>query len=427
MRGPAGLFGIGVLTVLLVGAGSAHAAKPSCPANTTNDVYVNPSPKVKRQKNVALTGVSSPVNCTFASITTAIDSAETRGLGAGARIILTGATASVPAAFTNEAYPLDVPAGLTITTSDDPALGGAGLNAAHYLVRFGGSAATALAVHGGGVKGISVTNARTVAATRMVACDGGTNVFDAVTLDGQGSAASVGTGLDLSSLCVFDANGVRVRNLGGTGVIAGAGTDLDMDNSKVYGNGGDGLALSGATSLSNSIVAFNGDDGVLANSTASADFTGNDVRDNVGNGFEVHAVDSSFASNVIHNNSRSAGWGEPQLLFSGDGAPDTFGIPGECVVIPSPCFNFDFQGSASDVCADQLANGIWSYNTSDVGNFNSVGVRAVNGAHVWAGLNFWRSASVSENVTADPGSFVAVGTMCGTRAVADPDPPPPVE
>jgi parallel beta helix pectate lyase-like protein len=94
------------------------------------------------------------------------------------------------------------------------------------------------------------------------------------------AAGLIATGLQLSSGCVADADGVRVRDFGGDGVVVDEGADLTLEASKVYGNGGDGLVLSGATSISSSEIAFNGDDGVLVNSSASSTFVGLDVRDN---------------------------------------------------------------------------------------------------------------------------------------------------
>ncbi len=418
-----------VLAVLVVCTGPAAATPPpkpsGCPANTTSDLYVNPTPSIKRKGSMPPTGVSSPATCTFASITDAIGAAD--GLGTGARIILTGGAPAAPALFTNEAFPLAIPDGLTLTTSDDPDVGGGGLDPASYVVRFGGRATNAVSLQSGGLRGITVNSIRSKPATTMVTC-AGTSGFDAVTLDGASSAGgSIATGLKLASGCDADAAGVRVRSFGGDGVVVDDGAGLTLDDSKVYGNGGDGLALSGATSASLSEIAFNGDDGVLINSSASATFFANDVRDNAGNGLEVHSSATSFSTNSIHNNSRSTGWNEPQVLFSGeDAGPPTFGTEADCP-IGAPCFNFDFHGSASSQCADGLVNRIYSYNVADTANFSSVGLRAVNGAGVYAQNNTWGHTDISQNVTSDPSSFVAASSSCGVIGTQDPNPGPPVD
>lgn len=367
------------------------------------------------------------MKCTFASITAAIGAAETRELGAGARIVLTGATATSPALFTAETFPLTIPSGLTVTTSDDPDLAGTGLNPANYVVRFGGSATHAVSLQGGGLKGITFKNVRSAAGTAMVLCGTGTTAFESLTLDGLSSAGGlIGTGLQLSSGCVADAAGVRVRDFGGDGVVVDDGADLTLDASKVYGNGGDGLAISGDTSISSSEIAFNGDDGVLLNSSASSTFVGNDVRDNAGNGLEVHAGDSSFSSNQIHNNSRSNGWDQPQVLFSGEDAPLAYGTEEECPFGIAPCFQFNFRGDTDDGCTNGVRNAIYSYNLGDSAS-GSVGARGINNAQVDAQNNEWASAITSQNVTVSAGSFVAADTTCTFRGGADPDPPPPVE
>jgi hypothetical protein len=173
------------LSVVALAPGTAGAKPKVCPDNLSTDLYVNPDSSIKRKKKVELTGVSSPVECTFASITDAIEAAQARGLGAGARIILSGATPTAPAVFTQEVFPLAIPSGMTLTTSDDPGVGGGtDLNPANYVVRFGGSATHAVSVQGGGVKGITFKNQRSVPATAMVVCGAGTTAFGAVTLDG---------------------------------------------------------------------------------------------------------------------------------------------------------------------------------------------------------------------------------------------------
>jgi hypothetical protein len=152
------------------------------------------------------------------------------------------------------------------------------------------------------------------------------------------------------------------------------------------------------------------------------------VRDNGGNGLEVHAGDSSFSSNQIHNNSRSTGWNQPQVLFDGDGNPPaTFGTEEECVPFGgAPCFNFDFRGDTETNCPNGVQNAIYSYNTADTGSNTSVGVRAINNAVVDAQNNEWQSSTSSQNVTQASGSFVQAELTCGTRS-GELGPGPPVQ
>ena len=67
------------------------------------------------------------------------------------------------------------------------------------------------------------------------------------------------------------------------------------------------------------------------------------------------------------------------------------------------------------------------YDIADTADFNSVGLRAVYNAHVYAQNNIWRSDDSTQNFTQAPGSFVEASFSCGTRVIEDADPPPPVQ
>ena len=92
------------------------------------------------------------------------------------------------------------------------------------------------------------------------------------------------------------------------------------------------------------------------------------------------------------------------------------GVPGGP---PAPCrwsgasceAVWDLRGSLS--CGGtETPNQIHSYNTDAGSGELSVGMYATDGARVWADNNSWRTGTESENVDADPESFIDANTMC---------------
>jgi hypothetical protein len=76
--------------------------------------------------------------------------------------------------------------------------------------------------------------------------------------------------------------------------------------------------------------------------------------------------------------------------------------------------SWDLRGDTSSVCSNGLVNRIYDYNTSDTGNFDSVGLRAINNSAVWANNNVWRSADTTQNYTQGTGSFIRAHLICST-------------
>lgn len=421
----------GSIVLGIASMGTAAAPPRSCPANASADLYVDPV--VDRARRLVPTGVSSPAECAFASIGDAIDSAEARGLGAGARIILTGATATEPAVFGQETFPLAIPVDITVTTTDDPELGGAGLDPRRYVVKFTGRAAYAADLEGGRLAGVTFKNERTRRATIMLICDAGTTELEAVTLDGAGTAGgAVAKGLQLWPGCDLDASDLRVRGFAGNGVIVEEGADLTLtstfrtpvNRSHVHNNGGDGLTVRGVVDVSDTQFAFNGDDGILVERSASATFDANIIRDNANNGVEVHASNVTFHSNDVFNNSRASGWNQPQMLFVG---PTTTGVPLQTPSGTKTAYRVGGDLAVDDIpgCNPGDANRIYSY-FPDPAAPPSGGLRAIDGAIVDARLNWWGVGGAENGVTSDSaGSYVDADRMCG--AMTDVPDSTPVE
>ncbi|MBY0496879.1 MAG: right-handed parallel beta-helix repeat-containing protein [Cyanobacteria bacterium] len=87
-----------------------------------------------------------------------------------------------------------------------------------------------------------------------------------------------------------------------------------------------------------------------------------------------------------------------------------------CVYTGTSCVvAWDLRGDTSTMCNNNLLNAVFDYNTSDAGNFNSVGLRAINDSVVWADNNVWRSSDTTQNYSAAPGSFIKANLICSTR------------
>jgi Right handed beta helix region len=409
-----------------------------CAENTSTDFYANPV--VKRVATPAPTGTDFPSWCAFPTITAALDALANSGNPG--RVVTSGA-GTTPATFRKETFPLTVPTDAALTTEDDPDLGGPGLDPTKYVVRFRGTASTAVELSGGTVKGITFQNAHAANASEMVSCDAAGSVLTGVALDGASSAGGVMTrGLIARDLCILTDGlstsptlaplGLRVRNFDATGVEVANGGQLTLFSSKVHDNGGDGFWIRGIASLVGGEIAFNGDDGLFLDEAEPSSFIDLEVRNNVSNGFEIHSSAlTSFSLNHIYNNAQSTGvpfaGQQPQLLFSGPTTPGSgvyvqtasdclyaypigYGHVDECTPEDGP------TGDTSDEagCPSNLNNVINGYNINDAID-QTVGIRAIDSAFVNADFNTWASSTSSQNVSQGAGSFVKAEQTCGVQ------------
>src|SRR5207248_1820352 len=90
-------------------AGTTPACQ--CPENAGTDVYVDPTAGSDTASGVFPTGIQSPAACRYASITKALSV-----VGSPGRIVADSAT--LPATFTGETFPMTIPASVTLTTAD---------------------------------------------------------------------------------------------------------------------------------------------------------------------------------------------------------------------------------------------------------------------------------------------------------------------
>jgi hypothetical protein len=216
--------------------GDGESKSFACEANASSDFYANPTIDRSAYPGAVPTGLASPGFCSFATLTDALDAATGHP---SARVVAAGGSAGNPARFTDEAFPLSLPGGVTVTTQDDPALGGAGLAPGNYIVQFAGATSTSSAA---------------------VLCQAGSVALKGMTLNGRSAAgARLEKGLHVAGTCSGEFKSLEIRDFGGTGITLESG--------------------------------------------ATASLLGNDVHSNLANGAFLHGQLSAFASNRLHDNS----------------------------------------------------------------------------------------------------------------------------
>lgn len=287
---------------LPVGAGAftGRTAAQTCPANSTPDLYVNPTVKHRpKPSKVHPTGVQTPAICSYPRLS---DAVAASAVGPYERIVADGATTS-PAIFGHEKFPLALLPGVTLTTADDPAVSGAGLDPTRYVVKFkDGPADSALVLADGtAVNGLTFRNARKKHDARdMIACTDGASTVRSVSLAGDGRAR-VGTGLRIAGTCSLAVHGLSAGGFSRSGLlVAGPGSPSTIGASSLSGNAR-GVVLSGSGSLSAEglTVTDNLADGILVGGVTGASTltiddtaTATQIADNGGSGIDVRASGS---------------------------------------------------------------------------------------------------------------------------------------
>lgn len=108
----------------------------ACPPATGNDFYADPL--ANRSGMPAPTGARSPAVCAYPTLTEALAQASAAAAtpGVSARAIASDDTAAPVGAvdFQAETFPWQVPARVVVTTTDDPTVGGAGLDPTRFAV-----------------------------------------------------------------------------------------------------------------------------------------------------------------------------------------------------------------------------------------------------------------------------------------------------
>ncbi|HVR03357.1 MAG TPA: right-handed parallel beta-helix repeat-containing protein [Polyangia bacterium] len=238
-----------------------------CLDNAGTTVYVDPSAGSDVATGLFPTGVQTPAACRYQTLTTGLAKIATAGT-------VIAISASVPATFMGETFPLAVPTGATLTTADNVATPG------DYIIEFNGaSAATAVILETGAtLKGLSIVNNGGNTGATLVSCSAGAATLDSLLLDGKGA---VTTGLDLLGSCAASLHLVDIQGL--------TGTALDADSSGTSTISGGSLMTSlrglhqrqGMLSATNLVVASDGNEGILLDTgSPSLTLTGGQVNEN---------------------------------------------------------------------------------------------------------------------------------------------------
>jgi hypothetical protein len=325
----------------------------ACPANPSSDFFADPT--VDRSTfpgptRPLPTGVVEPRLCTFSTLTDAVAAAGAAvASGApAARVIATGAVVDAPATFANETFPISVDSSVTVTTSDDPALGGAAWNAADYVISYNDTtdaSAQAVLVHGGAAfEGFTVTNVGNPSGEAM-RCIGGDVTVEAVTLDNSIPSGASAMTIGLHVADSVDAGGCHgtFSNLTiqgfNTGVVIDTNATSALTHATITGNGdgvsvqggvatidastidsnlGTGLAATGGTAITSNgtSVSNNRDNGVSADSGATVDLHDTKIDLNLGDALFVvggATVTVDGASEINQNGSAAqlGLWADP--------------------------------------------------------------------------------------------------------------------
>src|SRR5215813_11782439 len=213
-----------IFAALLPSAAWAAKVSCACPANQTNDFYANPTvdrSSCARDKTYAPTGVASPAICAYPTLTAALTAASVALVrdAPSARAIAAGGRPLAPAIFASESFPFAVPCGVALTTTDDPAVGGSGLNPGSYVIVFNSGTADHAITLRGPFSGFTVQNGGSSTGTAL-ACDAeGAAAVDSVILDGANGASRLMTGLVVTGKCAGTFSNLEARSFSGPGVL----------------------------------------------------------------------------------------------------------------------------------------------------------------------------------------------------------------
>jgi hypothetical protein len=224
-----------------------------CPDPAAGQVYVDPVGGRDEDTPVAPNGAMSPPACRYRTLTRAL------GAATAARNRVTALTASPPATFSGETFPLMVPAGVTLGTADSTPTPG------NYVIQFGGSTGAGLVLAGGStLEGFLVQATGGTAATATVTCASGAVTIRSTHVLGP-AASKTGTGIAIgravADTCTGTVEDVQVRGFRtGLSVTTAATAPLVIRNSTLRDNGagalGAGLLVAaGAVTATDLIVS----------------------------------------------------------------------------------------------------------------------------------------------------------------------------
>jgi hypothetical protein len=286
--------------------GGASACQ--CPAQSGTDFIVDPVAGTSATAGVFATGVDSPSECRFETLTTALGAAT----ASGDRVV--AKSAAPPVYFAAETFPLNVPAGVTVTTAD------AMLTPANYTIEFNGGTDDAVTLGNTSIiEGVTITQSGGNAAASAISIAGTGAVVDTVTLEGP-----LATGITILGSGTINAptitgfttgiassgtgsvtNGTLDSNTTGMTVTGGALTVSGSVGTVVNGGAGNGVVVSGSGTLNGSSLLVEGmtGAGIAASGTATLNLTtGDEIGPNGGNGITLTGGTATLGGVNIHNN-----------------------------------------------------------------------------------------------------------------------------
>ncbi len=238
----------------------------NCPANTGTTLFVDSaSGSDATTQGVWPTGIQSPAQCRFGTLTFALAKAA-----AGDTVEATGAT---PMTFTrqntgnSETFPITVPAKVTLTTSD------ATPTPANFVIAFDdGTAASAVTLASGAtIQGYEITAASGGnTAASALSCNSGPVTVNTVDLEGGGGGVTLTDGLDASGTCAAAATGLTANGFSAHGVSHSSSGSSSFTTASI-----------GSSAAKNGV-------GVLV-SAGAVTFTNGTIQDSSGTGLDVTA------------------------------------------------------------------------------------------------------------------------------------------
>lgn len=212
-----------------------------CPAPTNDELHVDPVAG-SSGGSVVPTGAAEPPACRFRTIGSALAALG----GRAARIVATG---TAPVTLSGESFPLNIPAGATLTTAGGPP--------ANYQIQVTSTGATPGIVLGGGatLSGFTLTHAGggSSMTSTLVRCSAGQVTIQNVALVGGEQA---GTGISVASSCSATLANVEARRLEVGASLATTG--MVTVNASSFSEGNLGVVVDrGARVVATALVAEN--------------------------------------------------------------------------------------------------------------------------------------------------------------------------
>ena len=275
------------------------------PGERGTDVYVDPGAGSDVAAGVFPTGAQTPPACRFATLTYGLTK-----VGSPGRVVAISAT--VPASFGSETFPLMIPAGVSLVTAD------ATPTASDYVIAYSGGVGSVVTLGDDTLlRGFSIN--ATGGAGSMVSCTKGTVTLDTLLLNGGGA---VGNGLEVGTTCSATLQSVSVVDFAAAALSVSTSGTVNITGGLLSASLMGLLQTNGNVTASGLAVQSNGQYGLrLAPSTSGAPsltLTGQTTVDN--NGTTGSFAGISVGKGVLSvTNAQVAGNGGPGIELASSG------------------------------------------------------------------------------------------------------------